>query len=89
MTRTREAHERITAEITREKVAALGRRLDAAAHPEEGARLLDDYEDARALHAHLALVIQREANGLRQHRGVEQQFPEPPRLAASRRPGAP
>ena len=91
MTRTREAHERIKAEITREKAAALGRRLDAAADPEEGARLLGEYEDARAraLHARLALVIQREANGLRQHRVADQQFPEPPRRAGGQRPGAP
>jgi hypothetical protein len=33
----------------------------------------------RAVHARLALVIQREALGLRQHRIVDQQFPEPPR----------
>ena len=91
MTRTREAHERIKAEITREKAAALGRRLDPAADPEEGARLLGAYEDARAraLHARLALVIQRQANGLRRHRAVEQQqCPEPPRRARGR-PGAP
>jgi len=31
-------------------------------------------------------VIQREALGLRHHRIVDQQFPEPPRRAAARRP---
>ena len=69
-------------------VAAAGVRLDDAADPEEEARLLGEYETARAraLHARLALLIQREAVGLRQHRIVDQQFPEPPRRAAGRRP---
>ena len=69
-------------------VAAAGARLDDAADPEEEARLLGEYETARAraLHARLALLIQREAVGLRQHRIVDQQFPEPPRRAAGRRP---
>ena len=35
---------------------------------------------ARALEARRILIIQREAIGLRNHRLVEQQFPEPPRL---------
>lgn len=98
MNRTRETHERIKAEILREKAAALGRagerleaaldrvaalarRLAASGDSEERARLLGDYDDARAraLPARLALVIQREALGLRHHRVVDQQFPEPPR----------
>ncbi len=98
MTRTREAHERIKAEIVREKAAALGRagerleaaleiaaaigrRIDASVSAGERRRLLGDYEAARrrALHARLALVIQREAVGLRNHRVVDQRFPEPPR----------
>jgi len=68
-------------------VASLGRRLDAALDGEAEARLLGEYEAARvrALHARLALLIQREAVGLRHHRIVDQQFPEPPRRAASRR----
>jgi len=33
---------------------------------------------ARALQARLALLIQREALGLRRHGTVDQQFPEPP-----------
>jgi hypothetical protein len=33
---------------------------------------------ARALEARLALLIQREALGLRRHATVDQQFPEPP-----------
>jgi hypothetical protein len=71
MSHTRRAHERIKAEILGEKAAALGRageRLEAAL---EGVAAI-------ALHARLALVIQREALGLRQHRMVDQQFPEPP-----------
>jgi hypothetical protein len=59
----------------------LGQRLDTTADPAERARLLGEYESARvrAVHARLALVIQREALGLRHHRMVDQQFPEPPR----------
>ena len=69
-------------------VAAVGRRLDAAPDEDAEARLLNEYETARvrAHHARLALMIQREAVGLRHHRIVDQQFPEPPRRAASRRP---
>ena len=35
---------------------------------------------ARALEARHTLIIQREAIGLRNHRVVDQQFPEPPAL---------
>jgi hypothetical protein len=35
---------------------------------------------ARALDARHTLIIQREAIGLRNHRILDQQFPEPPRL---------
>ena len=35
---------------------------------------------SRALEARRILIIQREAIGLRNHRLVDQQFPEPPRL---------
>lgn len=35
---------------------------------------------ARALEARHTLIIQREAIGLRNHRLVDQEFPEPPRL---------
>ena len=75
-------------EATLDHVASLGRRLDVAWDPGEHARLLGEYESARirAVHARLALVIQREALGLRHHRIVEQQFPEPPRRTAARRP---
>ena len=70
------------------RVAAVGHRRDAAPDPEAEARLLGEYETARVRvhHARLALLIQREAVGLRHHRIVDQQFPEPPRRAASRRP---
>jgi hypothetical protein len=70
------------------RAAAVGHRLDASPDPEAEARLLGEYETARvrALHARLALLIQREAVGLRHHRIVDQQFPEPPRRAASQRP---
>ena len=73
------AGERLEAAL--EHVTWLGRRLDAASEPAEHARLLDEYESARvrAVHARLTLVIQREALGLRHHRIVDQQFPEPPR----------
>jgi hypothetical protein len=98
MSRTREAHRRIQAEIAQEKAAALGRagerleaalevlatvgrRLDVTRDAEARARLVGEYEDARAraLHARLALLVQREAIGLRQHRSVDATYPEPPR----------
>ena len=55
-------------------------RLLAARDGDERARLADEYAGARgrALEARLALVIQREALGLRRHATVDQQFPEPP-----------
>jgi hypothetical protein len=73
------AGERLEAAL--EHVTSLGHRLDAVADPAERTRLLGEYESARlrAVHARLALVIQREALGLRHHRIVDQQFPEPPR----------
>jgi hypothetical protein len=63
------------------EVARLAVALDAAAEPAARERLGRDYEQAwlRAARARLALVIQREAVGLRHHHLVEQQFPEPPR----------
>jgi len=80
------AGERLEAALAH--VVTAGRRLEAATSPEEEARLLGEYESARAraLHARVALLIQREAVGLRHHRIVDQQFPEPPRRAARRRP---
>jgi len=49
---------------------------------EPRARARERYRQARerALEARRILIIQREAIGLRNHRLVDQQFPEPPRL---------
>jgi len=82
------AGERLEAALAH--VVTVGRRLGAATDPDDEARLLGEYESARvrALHARLALLIQREAVGFRHHRIVDQQFPEPPRRAAGRRPPA-
>jgi hypothetical protein len=65
-------------------VAAAARRLDIAREPLERARLRQAYARAwdAAAAARLALLIQREALGLRHHRIVDQQFPEPPRAPA-------
>jgi len=73
------AGERLEAALAH--VGALGRQLDAGPDPADHERLLGEYESARlrAVHARLALMIQREAIGLRHHRIVDQQFPEPPR----------
>ena len=62
---------------------ALGHTLDAERDPARRAALLREYEAARrqAAAARLMLVIQREAIGLRYHRDVDRQFPEPPRRA--------
>jgi len=62
-------------------VAVLGRALDVEGDPGRRAGLLAQYEDARrrATHARAMLLIQREAIGLRHHRDVDRQFPEPPR----------
>jgi hypothetical protein len=80
------AGERLEAALSH--AAELSRRLDATANLEEQERLLGEYESARlrALHARLALLIQREALGLQQHKIVDQKFPEPPRRTAARRP---
>lgn len=62
---------------------ALGEALDVETDPTRRAALLREYEVTRrrAATARLVLVIQREAIGLRHHRDVERQFPEPPRRA--------
>lgn len=64
----------------REARTALAR-LDAADGADDRRYRLADYERARerAARERLILIIQREAVGLRQHRVVDQQFPEPPR----------
>jgi len=79
------AGERLEAALAH--VVELGERLDATVDVAEQERLLDEYESARAraLQARLALLIQREALGLRHHRIVDQQFPEPPRRTAAPR----
>ncbi len=57
-----------------------GSRLLDARDDRERERLTEAYVAARrrALEARLALLIQREALGLRRHATVDQQFPEPP-----------
>ena len=64
------------------EVAAVRRAL-AAAEPPARDRLGAEYEAARrrAIDARRVLIIQREAIGLRNHRVVDQQFPEPPPLS--------
>jgi hypothetical protein len=61
--------------------------LDVANDPGQAASLAREYEAAwgRAARARLALLIQREAVGFRHHSVVDQQFPEPPRLARRQR----
>jgi hypothetical protein len=60
---------------------ALGEALDTEQEPVRRAALLREYETARrqAATARLMLLVQREAIGLRHHRDVDRQFPEPPR----------
>lgn len=72
------AGERLEQALAEANVAAA--RLLGAPDAEARARLADDYARARrrALEARLALLIQREAVGLRRHATVDQQFPEPP-----------
>ena len=64
-----------------DEAAALGRALDAEPDAGRRAALLRAYEEARrrAAQARTMLLIQHEAIGLRHHRAVDQQFPEPPR----------
>jgi hypothetical protein len=73
------AGERLEAALRR--ATALARALEAAEDARARERLGREYDAARrqAQHARLALLIQREAVGLRQHRMVDQLFPEPPR----------
>jgi hypothetical protein len=58
-------------------------RLLSAGDADERERRMEEYRSARrrALAARLALLIQREALGLRRHVLVDQQFPEPPDVA--------
>jgi hypothetical protein len=68
-------------EAALDEVRILGLALDAESDPERRAERLREYEAARrrAATARTMLLIQREAIGLRHHRVVDQQFPEPPR----------
>jgi hypothetical protein len=72
------AGERLEAALA--EVAALGAAIDREADPGRRAALVREYEAARrhAASARHTLVIQREAIGLRHHRDVDRQFPEPP-----------
>lgn len=81
------AGERLQAAL--DEVAALAARL-AAADGAARRRLLGDYRRARdrAAAARLALIVQREAIGLRRHAVVDEQFPEPPPLSRPVDPGA-
>ena len=74
------AGERLEAALA--AAAEIRRALESAADPSARNRLGADYDVARrrALDARRILIIQREAIGLRNHRLVDQQFPEPPPL---------
>ena len=63
-------------------VAELRQAFESATDPAARAWTLAGYRQARsrALDARHTLIIQREATGLRNHRIVDQQFPEPPVL---------
>ncbi|MEX2221728.1 MAG: hypothetical protein WEG40_08015 [Candidatus Rokuibacteriota bacterium] len=62
--------------------AALHAGLHEAPEGAARERARDSYRQARAraIESRRTLIIQREAIGLRNHRLVDQQFPEPPRL---------
>jgi hypothetical protein len=73
------AGERLEAALV--EVSALARTWCAAVEADERERLGDEYARAwrAAEAARLALLIQREAVGLRDQRVVDQQYPRPPR----------
>ena len=75
------AGERLEAALR--EVAVVRARWVTAGGTRERERLTHEYERARqaALVARRILVIQREALGLRQHRVVDELYPEPPRLS--------
>lgn len=62
-------------------VSALAAAWRSTADPDARARLAAEYEHAWGVaeRARLALLIQREAVGLRDQRVVDQHFPRPPR----------
>lgn len=67
-------------------VAALARQYQQSTEPAERCRLAQAYEAARrqATAARTALLIQREACGIRHHAVVDQVFPEPLPLLGTR-----
>lgn len=73
------AGERLEAALL--EVSALAQTWRDADDPDERERLAREYERAwrAAEAARLALLIQREAVGLRDQRVVDQQYPRPPR----------
>jgi hypothetical protein len=73
------AGERLEAALA--EVAVVGRAWHGAGDAAARERLGDDYDRAwrAADAARLALLVQREAVGLRDQRVVDQQFPRPPR----------
>ena len=73
------AGERLEAALA--EVRALAQAVQAAIDAEHRERLCRDYDVAWRVAdaARLALLIQREAVGLRDQRVVDQQFPRPPR----------
>jgi homoserine kinase len=74
-------------EAAMDVVAALAARAVAVETEDARSRLAAEYTRARAraLGARLALLIQREALGLRRHAVVDQHFPEPPPFDRLRR----
>jgi len=74
------AGERLEAAL--QLAAALYDAVRDAPDEETRERIREGYRQARAraIEARRILIIQREAIGLRNHRLVDQQFPEPPRL---------
>jgi len=76
--RAGERLERLLAEAARAAARLLGAR-----HEDDRTRCVQAYAALRrqTLEARLALLIQREALGLRRHATVDQQFPEPPQVA--------
>jgi hypothetical protein len=75
------AGERLEAAL-REAHEVAARLANAPAAEQPLLRLAYERARVRAQTARVALVIQREAIGLRQHRVVDQAFPEPPPLSA-------
>jgi len=75
------AGERLEAALR--EVAVVRARWVTATTPNDRERLAHEYARVReaALVARRTLLIQREALGLRQHRVVDQLYPEPPRLS--------